>query len=98
MELNGKIAVVTGAGSGIGRSTALALARAGAKVHVADIDAAAAQAVANEIGERAVAHTLDVADPDAVEALAEAVFAADGAVDVLHNNAGVGHAGDVAAT
>lgn len=46
-------------------------------------------------GGSATAHLTDVSDPAAVEALAERVFTADGAVDILHNNAGVGHAGPV---
>lgn len=93
-----KVAVVTGAGSGIGRATALLLARLGAKVHVTDLDGAAAEAVRSEIeavGGTAVAHAVDVTDPAAVESLAERVFAEDGGVDVLHNNAGVGHSGNV---
>lgn len=101
MDFTGKVCVVTGAGSGIGRSTALLLARLGAKVHAADLDEARAQAVAGEIeaaGGAAVAHTVDVTDPAAVEALAEAVYSADGAVDVLHNNAGIGHGGPVEET
>jgi NAD(P)-dependent dehydrogenase (short-subunit alcohol dehydrogenase family) len=101
VDLHGKIAVVTGGGSGIGRATALALARNGAKVHVADIDAARARAVAGEIeaaGGSALAHALDVSDPESVEAFAADVFAAEGAVDVLHNNAGIGHGGDIEQT
>lgn len=101
INLAGKIAVVTGGGSGIGRSTAMLLARHGAKVHVADINGEAAEAVVREIdaaGGRALGHVLDVSDPDAVEAFAAAIFEADGGVDVLHNNAGIGHGGNIEST
>jgi NAD(P)-dependent dehydrogenase (short-subunit alcohol dehydrogenase family) len=77
---------------------ALLLSRMGAKVHVVDLNGAAAIAVTGEIvngGGTAVAHTVDCADPAALEALAEEVFAEDKAVDILHNNAGVGHAGKI---
>lgn len=94
----GKIAVVTGAGSGIGRSTAKLLAQRGAKVYLADIDAESVERVREEIqlaGGEAVAHVLDTTDAAAVGAFADAVFAADGGVDLLHNNAGIGHAAPV---
>jgi NAD(P)-dependent dehydrogenase (short-subunit alcohol dehydrogenase family) len=97
-DFAGKIVVVTGAGSGIGRSSARLFSRLGAKVHVADINAASAEAVVAEItatGAAAVAHTVDCTDPDAIEALAAAIYAEDGRVDVLHSNAGIGHAGDI---
>jgi NAD(P)-dependent dehydrogenase (short-subunit alcohol dehydrogenase family) len=96
----GKTAVVTGAGSGIGRSIARLLASRGVTVHVADRDTPSAEAVASEIrdtGGNAVAHTVDVTDVDAVIALADAVFA-DGPLDLLFNNAGIGHAGAVVDT
>jgi NAD(P)-dependent dehydrogenase (short-subunit alcohol dehydrogenase family) len=100
-DLTGGVAVVTGGGSGIGRATALLLARHGAKVHVSDLNPEAAQTVAGEIqaaGGEGAHSALDVTDAGAMEAFADAVFTADGHVDVLHNNAGIGHAGNIEAT
>ncbi len=101
INLSGQVAVVTGAGSGIGRASALALARSGARVHAADIDRESAGRAVDEIrgrGGHGVAYALDVADAAAVEAFAASVFESEGAVDVLHNNAGIGHAANVEAT
>src|SRR3954468_2594072 len=95
---DGKVAVVTGAGSGIGRASALMFAKLGAKVHVADVNGESAKAVAGEIGERAKAHIVDVTDPEAVDAFASRVLDEDGRVDVLHSNAGIGHAADIEET
>jgi NAD(P)-dependent dehydrogenase (short-subunit alcohol dehydrogenase family) len=97
-EFSGRIMVITGAGSGIGRATALLFARLGAKVHASDLDTNSVEHVRAEIeagGGTAVAHPLDVTDADAVEAFAERVFAAEGGVDILHNNAGIGHTATV---
>src|SRR5919201_4889106 len=101
MDLGGKVAVVTGAGSGIGRATALLLARRGARVHAADLDEESVRLVADEIeasGGSGAAHALDVSDPAAVEDFAAKIFEVEGAVDVLHNNAGIGHGGNIEAT
>jgi NAD(P)-dependent dehydrogenase (short-subunit alcohol dehydrogenase family) len=100
-EFAGKTVVVTGAGSGIGRSSAMLFARLGAKVHVADLNRESADSVAGEIaaaGGTATAHTIDVTDPEAAVALAERVFDAGGRVDVLHSNAGIGHAANIEQT
>jgi NAD(P)-dependent dehydrogenase (short-subunit alcohol dehydrogenase family) len=97
-EFAGRVAVVTGAGSGIGCATALLLGRLGAKVHVADLNETSARVVSADIdsdGGHATAHYVDVSDPASVERLADAVFGEDGSVDILHNNAGVGHGGPV---
>jgi len=93
----GKVAVVTGAGSGIGRAIAQALALNGARVHCADINGEAAAAVAAGLPD-AQEHTLDVSDAAAVGALADAVYERDRRVDLLFNNAGIGHAALMAET
>jgi NAD(P)-dependent dehydrogenase (short-subunit alcohol dehydrogenase family) len=91
MQLDGRVAFLTGAGSGIGRAGALALAREGAIVTVTDLDGARAQSVADEIratGGRAEAMALDAADDAAVTAAITAV-AARGRLDILHSHAGI---------
>ena len=87
-RLDGRTAVVTGGGSGIGEQTVRALAGNGARVLVADLNADAAQAVAES-----VANTeplpLDVTDPAGVQSALERVSS----LDILVNNAGIGHVG-----
>jgi len=93
-DFQDKVVVITGAGSGIGRATALAFAQAGARVHVVDIHQERAQQVAQEISlsfAPAAAHTVDCTDAEAVSALAAQIYQQDGRVDILHNNAGIGH-------
>jgi NADP-dependent 3-hydroxy acid dehydrogenase YdfG len=89
VNLNDRVAVITGAGSGIGRATAFAMARRGARLALADIDGHAVATVAREIGPAATHHVLDVADRAAVAAFPAIVRAAHGRVDLLMNNAGV---------
>ncbi len=90
MRLQGKTAIVTGAGSGFGAGIARRFALEGARVMVADINAQAAQAIAAEIG--GLAQGVDVGDGASVAAMAAAAEAAFGGVpDILVNNAGVTH-------
>jgi NAD(P)-dependent dehydrogenase (short-subunit alcohol dehydrogenase family) len=99
--LEGKVAIVTGAGHGIGKATALAFARHGARVVVNDLggsrdgagsDNAAADAVVAEIagaGGTAVANYDDVSKPSGAQALVNRALESFGSVDVLLNNAGI---------
>ncbi|QNE20076.1 bifunctional aldolase/short-chain dehydrogenase [Kribbella qitaiheensis] len=86
-----RIAFVTGGGSGIGKAIAQRLAAEGACVVVADLDAAAADAVAKEIGglDRAIAVGADVSDGAAVEEAMRTAVLAFGGVDLVVNNAGL---------
>ena len=90
-ELDGKVAIVTGAGRNIGRAIALALAESGASVVVnVRSNRAEADAVAREIeatGSRALVHIGDVADASSVQAMADAAMKAFGRIDILVNNA-----------
>jgi 3-oxoacyl-[acyl-carrier protein] reductase len=90
-ELDGKIAIVTGAGRNIGRAIALALAEGGASILVnARGNRAEAEAVAREIetnGGKALVHIGDVADAAAVQAMADAAVKHLGRIDILVNNA-----------
>lgn len=89
MRLAGKAAVVTGAGSGFGAGIARKFAAEGARVMVADINRAAARAVADEVG--GIALVADVAETASVVAMAAAARHEFGRVDVLVNNAGITH-------
>lgn len=90
MRLRNKVALVTGAGRGIGEAIALAFAREGARVAVADIDPRTAAAAARRIGRRrALALTVDVADPTSVAAAFRAIDRAWGRTDVAVNNAAI---------
>jgi NAD(P)-dependent dehydrogenase (short-subunit alcohol dehydrogenase family) len=91
MQLNGKVAIVTGGGSGIGRAIAMGLAAQGAAVVVADIDSNRADVVAAELeeaGAEALALTVDVSQPGQVDAMVKAAVDGFGRLDILINNAG----------
>lgn len=90
--LEGRLALVTGAGRGNGAAIAIGLAKAGASVIVTDVDARNASNTADEIkrtGGRAWSFPLDVADGAAAKALAERTRREIGTVDLLVNNAGI---------
>ena len=93
MNLNDKVAVVTGAAQGIGRAIAETLARRGADVVVADLQAERAEATAKEItastGRRAVAVQVNVADNDSAKAMIDRAITEFGRIDILVNNAGI---------
>jgi NAD(P)-dependent dehydrogenase (short-subunit alcohol dehydrogenase family) len=91
MEIRDALVLVTGAGSGIGSAAAERFAAGGARVLAVDIDADSAAETADRVGGTPL--TCDVADADAVLALADEVAADHGELDVLVNNAGVGVAG-----
>ena len=100
-RLDGKAAFVTGAASGIGEAIAHALAGAGATVYVADRDATNGDRVVNAIRQakqQAEFVPLDVTRVDDCTRSAQAVADRHGALDVLVNNAGIGHVGTVVTT
>ncbi|AJE97916.1 3-hydroxybutyrate dehydrogenase [Pandoraea apista] len=91
-QLNGKVAVVTGAASGIGKEIALTLARAGAAVAIADLNQQGADAVAEEIkaaGGKAIGVAMDVTSEEAVNSGIDKVADTFGSVDILISNAGI---------
>mgnify|MGYP005851690591 CR=1 FL=1 len=89
MKLEGKVALVTGAGRGIGAAIARRFAREGATVWVSDIDEGAAQGIAREIGQVAHAIRLDVREEQDWRAAEVAIVARSGGLDGLVNNAGI---------
>lgn len=88
--VNGKVAIITGAGANIGEACAKMLAAQGAKVVVADINVGGAERVAGEIvaiGGKAFAHAVNLGDEASIVALVAAVMERYGRIDILHNNA-----------
>jgi meso-butanediol dehydrogenase / (S,S)-butanediol dehydrogenase / diacetyl reductase len=91
-KLDGKIALITGAGSGIGRATAILFAREGAKVAVVDVDEDGAQKAAAEIaksGGQAFAFKADVSKARDAEAMVAEAVKRYGRLDIIYNNAGI---------
>lgn len=90
MVFQGQKAVVTGGASGIGRGLCMQLAKRGAHIIVVDIEGDKARRVADEIGPLAQARQCDVSDAQAVDKLAEEVWAEHGHIDLVFANAGIG--------
>ncbi|HTM26116.1 MAG TPA: SDR family oxidoreductase [Vicinamibacterales bacterium] len=100
-DLQGKVAVVTGAGSGIGAAIARLFASRGATIAAVDLDAAAARTIALDItraGGAGAGHPCDVSQPSAVDGLFRGLTAANARLDILVNNAGIAHVGTIEQT
>jgi len=92
MSINGKVALVTGAGQGIGRAIALRLAKDGANIAVVELDEEKAQAVAREVGalgRKATHYRADVSNRDEVYAAIDHAERELGRFDIMVNNAGI---------
>ena len=90
--LEGKVAIITGAGSGVGRAACSIFARHGAKVVGADVNAEAIEETIQQVksdGGTAIARICDVGDADAVNALVAAAVEVFGRLDIMYNNAGI---------
>ena len=94
-ELEGKVAVVTGAASGIGLASAQAMLAAGARVVLVDRDEAALQALAAQHGDAVIPMRIDLLDPQDCATLVPRVLAQAGQLDILHANAGAYVGGDL---
>jgi NAD(P)-dependent dehydrogenase (short-subunit alcohol dehydrogenase family) len=91
-RLDGKVCVITGAGGGMGADAAMRFGEEGGRVVVADVDGAAAESVARQVG--GLAAQVDVSEEASVQAMYAAAVERFGGIDVLYNNAGISPADD----
>ena len=89
MRLKDKVCLITGGAAGIGKATAIKFASEGAKVVLCDVDEAAGQAFAEDLGNGTLFYKVDVTNREAVQAWVDDVVEKLGSVDVLVNNAGI---------
>lgn len=97
-SLKGKKAIITGGGSGIGKAISLALAEQGAAIHILELNPENASITVKEIkdkGGKATAHQCDVANPKEVQ---DTLISIDDGIDILINNAGIAHIGNLEET
>lgn len=92
MQLDGKVAIVTGAASGLGRASCVTLAKAGVRIAAFDRDEARLAELCRELGSDALGRVVDVADEASVSSGVDAVLEAFGAVHIAVNCAGVADA------
>ena len=89
MKLKDKVSIITGGARGIGEAIARAYAAEGAHVVISDVDTGKAEALAEELGGKAMALTLDVRNKASIEGMVAAVISKLGGIDILVNNAGI---------
>ena len=92
MDINNKVAIITGGASGLGEATVRRFASQGVKVSIFDMNEERGNAVAEELGESVIFHKVDVTDEESVQAAIDATVAAFGGVHICCNYAGLGNA------
>jgi NAD(P)-dependent dehydrogenase (short-subunit alcohol dehydrogenase family) len=92
MDIQGKVAVVTGGASGLGEATVRRYVANGAKVSIFDMNDTRGQAIASELGDAVIYQNVNVVDEAAVQAAIDATVAAFGAIHICNNYAGIGDA------
>lgn len=97
-DLNGKVAVITGAASGIGLASAEAMMRAGATVVMVDRNTAALSDLVSKWGGKAIAQVTDLVDPESCAAMVPEILGKAGRIDILYCNAGIYIGGDLVDT